>query len=263
MPEMMEVAQAPLQKTNPFSDLSHFIGKKVDEISSHLADQGIIDNRAYLANGRPNITNEKEARAYLDKLMADTELNNRYTDPKGSAPDKLYANQRLDFLSKVEGKRYKAYDDVTGRDVLSSKAVKGNRTVGIGFNLERKDAKNLIQAVGVQDFDGVYSGKVQLTEKQAIDLFNATIEEAERAVDSKLGDVALTRNQRLALVSLAFNNPSLLGPNVIGYIKQGKLREAANEIQYKSNLKKIAGLQTRRVAEANLFKGSLNTENIV
>jgi GH24 family phage-related lysozyme (muramidase) len=69
-------------------------------------------------------------------------------------------------IRKHEGCQYTAYDDSLGV-----------RTVGIGFNLTRKDAKPRIEAMGL-DYDLVYQGRVKLADAHCNALLNVDVEDA-------------------------------------------------------------------------------------
>lgn len=66
-------------------------------------------------------------------------------------------------LTRHEGKRLTVYKD-----------SEGIPTIGIGFNLQRADAKEKIEALGL-DFDKVLSGGTSLTDEQAEALLDGDI----------------------------------------------------------------------------------------
>jgi GH24 family phage-related lysozyme (muramidase) len=101
---------------------------------------------------------------------------------------------RANFLIGNEGARVTSYDD-----------SQGVRTIGIGFNLDRSDAKEKIEAFGL-DFDKVYSGEQKLDGTQIRSLFTDTMAEAEtdaEAVFSNFGE--LSENRQTALIDMMFN----------------------------------------------------------
>jgi GH24 family phage-related lysozyme (muramidase) len=81
-----------------------------------------------------------------------------------------------DLLIKHEGVRSKVYPD-----------KKGIPTVGIGFNLRRKDAPAMLEELGLV-YGDVLNGRVTLSDQQIADLFNACmvqfLAEAERCVSN-------------------------------------------------------------------------------
>jgi GH24 family phage-related lysozyme (muramidase) len=242
-----------------YTSFDYWLGKKTEGVTSYLLDQGLIDPKTFHKTVRPNLKTTEDARGYLEQLMSESRKVTRFVDPKDyKSVDDLYSAQRLDLLARVEGKRYQAYDDATGKSVGPNDTVKGSRTVGIGFNMDSEDARRDFAVLGIKDFDAVYRGERKLTEAEVISLFELNIQQAEEVVSKKLGNVPLSRNQRLALVSMAFNHPNLLGPNLIGFIKSGDMESAAKEIFERSNKKKDPGLQNRRDIEGSLFRGVLN-----
>jgi len=78
--------------------------------------------------------------------------------------DKLYRQ-----LEQHEGKRAKVYQD-----------TKKIPTIGIGFNLTRKDAPSRIEALGL-DYKKVLAGEQQLNEPQIQSLFKADVDDALKA----------------------------------------------------------------------------------
>jgi GH24 family phage-related lysozyme (muramidase) len=97
-------------------------------------------------------------------------------------------------LERHEGKRAKVYKD--SRGIL---------TIGIGFNLQRSDAKKKIEGLGLK-FDDVKSGKVQLTDDQIQKLFDADV---EKAVSDAKGLVKnydeLPEARKRVVVNMIFN----------------------------------------------------------
>lgn len=177
-----------------------------------------------------------------------------YNTPVGEG----YAQKRYDFLVGAEAVREYAYDDANGKTVTDGMVKKGNITVGIGFNMERKDARKVFADVLDLDdaaFDAVYSGKQKLTPVQIRRLFDFNADEAEKIVKNRLGDAPLPEHQRLALVSMAFNGPSLIGPKITAAAASGNVAAALEEILNNSNAKGIPGLWTRRYKEAVMFAG--------
>lgn len=186
-------------------------------------------------------------------------------DNMNTSPSDSYRKRRYEFLKESEGVRFTAYDDATGNTISSSYKPRGKVTVGIGFNMDAPGARGIWKAVigDEADFDEVYSGRKRLNEDQVRRLFDATIQDAEEVVQRKLGDVSLDENQRLALVSLAFNLPALIGPNLTRHVKNGDMKSAAEEILYRSNAKKIKGLAARRYREASMFVGAQQASAVV
>lgn len=173
----------------------------------------------------------------------------------GTEADPTYKDRRFAMIGEREAWRAEAYWD----GVKSANGGKGYRTVGYGFNMDSVGHKELfIETLKVDGeyFQSVYDGNVQITEAQGKKLFNAAVAEAESIIDNRLKDVDLNNQQRLALVSMAYNSPKLIGPNLIKALKSGDNESALKEILYKSNATRMLGLYNRRYEEALTFAGA-------
>ena len=184
-------------------------------------------------------------------------------DTLTTAPEDTYKQRRFDFISELEGTRTRAYDDSTGRPVNPAERPNGNVTVGVGFNMDAEGNRDQFkQTLGLtdKDFDEVYNGRRRLSADQVRRLFDATSVEAESIVADRFKDVDLTDHQRLALVSLAFNNPELVGPKLVDAVKAGKGDLAIKEILFNSNRKNMRALAARRYREASMFAGAVEAK---
>jgi GH24 family phage-related lysozyme (muramidase) len=167
-----------------------------------------------------------------------------------------YSERRWDFLSREEGVREVAYDDATGKPVNVMK--KGNATIGVGFNLERKDAPHVFERVlGVKQdrFHAIKRGEAGLTTVEIRKLFEFSAAEAEAHVGRNLKGIPMREHQRLALVSLAFNAKELIGPKLRGALESMDPRKAVHEILHNSGATKDQRLRARRYREAHMFVG--------
>lgn len=165
-----------------------------------------------------------------------------------------YEQRRFDFITAEEGYREGVYRDSLKR-----------RTIGYGFNLD--DPSNIAMAQRIlqmtpKQVQAIRDGKQNITERQARMLFEASVGAAERLVQDKFEGTPLRSHQRLALVSLAYNHPNLLGPNLTKAVRNGDLAGAVTEIRERSNKFKIAGIDARRQREAALFTGYMNDNEI-
>ena len=84
--------------------------------------------------------------------------------------------------------------------------TEGHPTVGIGFNLDRSDARHRLSAVGA-DYDKIRAGIAVLSDYQIQKLFRADMEEAVRCVHSWLPNTwqHMNNDQRSAIADMAFN----------------------------------------------------------
>ena len=113
-----------------------------------------------------------------------------------------FANQRIkdlraqsyfDMLSLNEGNKPKVYKDSTG-----------NRTIGIGFNLEDKGNRKFLEEEGI-DIDELFDGR-ELTDKETKILYNHSLRQAFE--DAQKFDPNLSQRPeaaRMAIVDMAFN----------------------------------------------------------
>ena len=209
-----------------------------------------INNRA---KEKQQATQEQEAQAQAQVPQQ------RASGGKVSPPLPMERpDKRFMFLSRVEDSHAKAYDDKTGKPITDPSKVKGNPTIGIGFNLNRSDASQVFESVlGIpaQEFQSYKTGTKDLKDDQIKDLFNFTIIDSEKILSSMVPVAGLNDNQRLALTSLTFNSPELIGKNLRKQINERDFDGAINEILYKSNKRKDKGLASRRYEEALLFAG--------
>lgn len=176
-------------------------------------------------------------------------------DHMGTTSDPEYTEQRFEMIAEAEAWRSGSYWD----GVKSAPNGKGFRTVGYGYNMDSVGHKDLFMEtlqVGSDYFDSVHSGDIEITEAQGRKLFDAAVGEAESVIDSRLKGVDLNHQQRLALVSMAYNSPKLIGEKLVGYLKAGLMEEAVNEILFKSNRTRMLGLYNRRYEEALTFVGA-------
>nr|WP_284739293.1 M10 family metallopeptidase C-terminal domain-containing protein [Rhizobium sp. CG5] len=193
-----------------------------------------------------------------------------------------YRTTRADLLILLEGATSKPYLDVVG-----------DPTIGIGFNLKYNLASVLTAMVGKSHYsatlldrlqtvvDADYSsGQTALLQKRLDAVMKTWHDSRDSAVpvsfvfaNSSQISAALTAiaptydgyvdrwlsgipnsTERAVLFSLAYNNPSLLGPDLKAAILAGDRAEAWYEIRYNSNGSKIAGIANRRYVEAERFQ---------
>ena len=128
-------------------------------------------------------------------------------------------------LVRAEGSEPTAYTDTTG-----------NRTIGVGFNMDDPTARTRRKAAGIATpFDAAYAGKANLSSEEVDRLALADAMTAEKDARGlvrnfdRLGD-----NQKAALVQMAYQ---LGGPRMAGFrptlnlIEQGKFEEAAKRLK--------------------------------
>jgi lysozyme len=139
----------------------------------------------------------------------------------------------LNLIKRFEGLRLTAYDDGVGV-----------WTVGFGHTK------------GVQPGD-------KITEEQATDFLRIDVAEASDAV-ARLVTVALSQNQRDALISLVYNigSGAFEGSTLLRKLNAGDHAGAADEFTRwnKGGGRVLAGLVKRRAAERELFMSTMSTK---
>ncbi|NLN00010.1 MAG: hypothetical protein GX170_08355, partial [Campylobacteraceae bacterium] len=183
-----------------------------------------------------------------------------------------YESDLAEFIRNNEGFEPKVYLD-----------SKGVVTIGIGYALnkdintivadftkagiplteaQRTELGELIKDLGTTSQDKVdafnaSTNTITLSETDGKNLFIAIKGQYENEVKNKLGttlynSMANTK-ELIALVDLAYNSPSLIGPNLVDAIQTGNRVAAWYEIRYNSNKERSYGLQNRRAKESDMF----------
>ena len=87
-------------------------------------------------------------------------------------------------------------------------------------------------------------------------MFDYKVQESEKIVQDRLEGVPLNASQRIALVSMAYNSPALIGPNLVDHLKKGDAASVSYEILNLSNGNKLSALDARRKREHDQFFGN-------
>ncbi|MFG1899903.1 glycoside hydrolase family protein [Micromonospora carbonacea] len=148
--------------------------------------------------------------------------------PLGKAPRDMEIGEFKDFVAKHESPHGLAGDPHVYVD------TKGHPTVGIGFNLDRADARARLAAVGA-NYDDVRAGRVNLTQVQITILFEQTIAEATTDAYALVPNFDLLSTARQAvLIDMIFN----LGrtgvaqfQDMLAALNRGDYETAASEME--------------------------------
>jgi GH24 family phage-related lysozyme (muramidase) len=135
---------------------------------------------------------------------------------------------RQEWLSEVE-RRLKINE---GSEPYVYTDSMGIPTIGIGFNLDRVDARAALAKIGVSDFEGILSGDICLTQPQIDALFDYAFAPIERNANISLGAGifdALSDARRFVLCDLEYN----LGQR--GWLGFTATRAIINEAQASKN----------------------------
>ncbi len=177
----------------------------------------------------------------------------RFMDRHSTDATSTYRQTRWNTIVGFEGVRDYAYDDATGRRVNGP--AKGHVTVGVGFNMDRTNARDAWNQVfgNSVSFDDVRSGKTNLTSDQIRALFDHDMLYYEGIVDKASSGRALSENQRLALLSLAYNNPKSVS-DMAPLLQSGNDAAVATMIMHGTG---ASGVNShRRYLEAQMFSGA-------
>ncbi len=177
----------------------------------------------------------------------------------------IYRAKRLKYMKIGEDESKIAYKDINGYV-----------TIGIGFNMDRKGAKQEWQEAftnykDAPNFQEVYDQKRLLTENEIKILFNYSLAIREKELRNIYDSILyrLTANELLAIEDAYYNAPSIVrrGTNFYTQIKAydeakqaGDLekaelhwRVALCELKHYSNPQNIRGLQNRRDSQAAML----------
>lgn len=160
--------------------------------------------------------------AAVEALIQDPEVRKeaeRIKTIKQPQHPQLTTNDFMSFIEPFEGRVRAVYQDTVGVP-----------TVGVGFNLNRSDASELLRSVGA-NMSSVLNGQ-PLNDDQINSLFSVTVKEAENIARNFAPNFdSLPPNAQQVLVSMAFNlGPSRLGKfvNLRAALMQGDLNAAAD-----------------------------------
>jgi len=127
----------------------------------------------------------------VDTQMTQTQLTKRYQKYQVGNLDREALRDQL--------KRHEGVEESTYNDSL------GIPTIGVGFNLKRRDAKKQIKALGL-DYDNVIGGSQKLSQGNINTLLDITMDESIEAARRSVPQFdALPENQKRVFVDMIFN----------------------------------------------------------
>ncbi|MET9480417.1 hypothetical protein [Streptomyces sp. NPDC006638] len=173
------------------------------------------------------------APAFATPLPACVTSGSGQVDPDAPAGDEgtqMTREQALSFVASRESS-----NGLDG-DPHVHKNPQGRLTVGIGFDLDSPDARDLLDAVGA-DYDDVRSGAQDLRPDQIRFLFEVRFTAAEKALQTLIpGFDSLSGNRRAALMDVMFDaGPgqfnALTFKAMVNAVSQGQYSAAATQLQ--------------------------------
>ena len=203
---------------------------------------------------------EETISIYKDILQKETRRKGGVPNQRADTPlDDTYVQLRNDLVYAGEGVRQYAYMDTSGVP-----------TIGVGFNLTDPTVmKTVIGLVGKDRYNQMLSDasergdinkKEALTEAQMDSVFEAVILDKEASVSRWYKNVDLTPVQRAVIVDLAYQGGSrFVGPNTNFYrsVKKGDWSTAIDEVRFRSNRRKVSGIQNRMNHRADMLANTV------
>lgn len=138
------------------------------------------------------------------------------------ADDAALLAQALPLIERFEGRLDRAYDDGFG-----------NLTVGVGFNLDRGNARETLAAVAPEvDYQALRAGRIALTDAQIDALLRHDAEQALASARQYVGNFdELPLEARLILIDMSFNLGSIAGwPDLRAALAASDFHTAAREM---------------------------------
>ncbi|WP_341748798.1 hypothetical protein [Candidatus Tisiphia endosymbiont of Sialis lutaria] len=171
----------------------------------------------------------------------------------------FYQEMALAFIKGNENEILQIYKD-----------IKGNKTIGIGFNMDNPEARIVWQAIfqGLISFDKVYNGQQTITTEQSrmiYDYKSATNRIELKNIYGKSWD-KLKPNERLMIEDLYWNGGNKLVGKFTKFFQHMRLYAESSKLKYLeqglievregSNKEKIRGIQNRRNVQSEIGDSS-------
>ncbi len=221
--------------------------------------------------------NERNASNFKD------ELRNTLKDAEGFKHYLYYDTNKIatigcGFNVTLKEMLKKVCDEIYSEPKMDEKEFIGLLNTINGVKL--KTDENLVSKVleyldGIKTEDGKSAkfGEFKLDDKQIGDILPDVVEIFRDGLnkklahtsispqESKIDDTTKGSNEYIALMSMTYNNPSLVGDGLKAYLRAKNRFGAWYEIRYKSNGDNEIGIAKRRFAESNEFGLFESNEN--
>ncbi len=200
-----------------------------------------------------------EEYSLLDKIVSERIVGLSEQKDLGGDISQYLVHAR--YISPHEGTREWVYDDKTGKRLIPGQIARGNRTIGVGHNLERQDSREIFSKVLPEvDYDGVYSGRVNLSQEQMNRLFaNDLGEHVERTKNLFPEFDSYPSYLQSALVDGVYRGCLSGSPRTQKLIRDGEFQKAAREYlnhQEYLNARKLGrrGIEQRMEKNSHAFE---------
>lgn len=155
------------------------------------------------------------------------------------------------FLDDVEGYSSDVYQD-----------YKNIPTVGSGLSLRSPATVKALTEMGkeVADVNSLSDKDLSKVQDKVLNEKSKLISNLQK---TDFPNANLNEAQKAALISLAYNSPQLLGPELRKNLNANDELETLKEIAIRSNKENKPGVAFRRLQEAELFGGPLGFQQMV
>lgn len=180
-----------------------------------------------------------------------------------------------DILQKVCDKKYSdpkmSEEEFAGLlNTINGVKVKTNENL-------RSKVSEYLEGIKTKDGNSAKFGKFELDDDQIINILPEVVEIFRDGLNKKLAYTTISPQEKkiddktkgsseyIALMSMTYNNPSLVGNGLKAHLRARNRFGAWYEIRYKSNADNDIGIAKRRFAESNefgLFESDANNEEV-
>lgn len=180
-----------------------------------------------------------------------------------------------DILQKVCDKKYSdpkmSEEEFAGLlNTINGVKVKTNENL-------RSKVSEYLEGIKTKDGNSAKFGKFELDDDQIINILPEVVEIFRDGLNKKLAYTTISPQEKkiddktkgsseyIALMSMTYNNPSLVGDGLKAHLRARNRFGAWYEIRYKSNADNDIGIAKRRFAESNefgLFESDANNEEV-
>jgi hypothetical protein len=172
----------------------------------------------------------------------------------GGNPKKIPQEDLLEYArytGDFEGRREWVYDDATGKRLYPGENPRGNRTIGVGHCLERKDSQQTFAKVLPEvNYKLIYNGEQKLTTPQIDKSFSQDLREYVQYAKHYFPEFnSYPLYLQKALVDGFFRGELFKSPRTRNLINAGKFLDAA--VEYTENKEYMNSINNKMAGVAN------------